>query len=796
MEGVVPDLPTLFQRGVEFHRAGQFREAANLYDQILNHAPSHADTLHLRGFAAYCLGELDVAHAHLVRAVKQQANHPVYLAHLGLIHQARGEKELARDAFKRALAVDANQCDALAGMGALDLAAGRFEQARDYLLRSLSVNGSFVAAWSNLAHCCYQLKDFVAAEQASRRALELDPHSREARFQLALVYRALGNNPDAEREYLHLWRNDQSFLPALVNLANLVTSEERWAEAESLYREGLSISPDSVDIRFGLATVLHHSGRSEDALAEYECVLHHDPKHAEATCNLGSLLRTMGRYDEAVALLTRGTALDANNPLVWTNLGNALEESGAWEEARESYRKSSLLSKGDWLSRLRMERLSPLLFENKQAIEAERQRLCIALDELHAIKRPLLDHVDLSTAHCEPSFNIPFHGDDDRPLLEKHARLFDGYITPINPEPRRGSGPPHIGIVVTDTHEPIFIRSMMEIINRLHPTSLRVSICCSNQGRKLIEPLVRRPGTLVIPLPSQFPMAANRLVEASFDLLYFWEVGTDSLNYCLPFVKAAPVQCTSWGRAFTSGQRVMDYYLSCRWTEPENAADHYTESLVIFDSFPSTQERIKKPESPMSREELGIAAQDHLYVCAQNPGKYHPTFRRAIAEILDRDSSGRLVLTGSKHHRIQEELRELFRKDLGAAFSRLVLLPSLSRREYHRLIAASDVQIDPFPFVGANSSYDGFSMNRPIVTLEGAYQRCRYTAGFYRVMGLDDWICHTPADFVDRALEWGTDRESRAQAEWELSERTDLLFGDPKPAVELEAFFLRATSAG
>lgn len=87
-------------------------------------------------------------------------------------------------------------------------------------------------------------------------------------------------------------------------------------------------------------------------------------------------------------------------------------------------------------------------------------------------------------------------------------------------------------------------------------------------------------------------------------------------------------------------------------------------------------------------------------------------------------------------------------------------------------------------------------MNRPIVTLEGAYQRCRYTAGFYRVMGLDDWICHTPAEFVDRALEWGTDRESRAQAEWELSERTDLLFGDPKPAVELEAFFLRATSTG
>lgn len=794
MEGGMPDLPTLFQRGVECLRTGQFREAAALYDQILRYAPAHADTLHLRGFASYSLGELDVAYSYLVQAIAQRSNHPVYLAHLGLIHQARGEKEFAREAFKKSLAVDANQCDALAGLGALDLAAGQWERARDGLLRSLSVNGSFVAAWSNLAQCCYQLKDFVAAEQASRRALELDPHSREARFQLALIHRALGNYPDSEREYRCLRREHPKFLPALINLANLLSSDERWEEAESLYREGLGLSPGSVEMRFGLATVLHHSSRWDDARNEYESILQQIPNHAEAISNLGSLLRSMGRCEEAVALLSRGTELDANNPLAWTNLGNALAESGAWDHARESYRRSSLLSKGDWLSRVRMERISPLLFENESAIEAERQRLSSALDELQSFKRPMLDQIDLSTANCEPSFNIPFHGGDDRLLQEKHARLFDGYITPMNPEPRRGGGSPHIGFVVTDTHEPIFIRSMIEIINRLHPTSLRVSICCSNRGRTMIEPLLRRPGTLIIPLPSQFPAAASRLAEASFDLLYFWEIGTDSLNYCLPFVKAAPVQCTSWGRAFTSGQRVMDYYLSCRWLEPKNAADHYTEKLVLFDSLPSFQERIAKPVNPMSRDELGVKAHEHLYVCAQNPGKYHPAFRQTIAEILDRDSAGRLVLTGSKHPQIQEELSRLLRKDLGAAFERVRLLPSLSRGEYHRLLAASDVQIDPFPFVGANSSYDGFSMNRPIVTLEGAYQRCRYTAGFYRVMGLEKWVCHTPAEFVERALEWGTDRESRAHAEWELSERTDILFGDPRPAVELEAFFLRATS--
>jgi len=793
MEGSVPDLPTLFQRGVAHHRAGEFREASVLYDEILKYAPTHADTLHLRGYAAYCLGDLSTAHSHLVQALKQNSNHPVYFAHLGMIHQARGEKEFAREAFKNSLAIDANQCDALAGLGGLDLAAGRWEQARDYLLRAISTNGSFVTAWSNLAQCCFQLKDFVAAEQASRRAVELDPHSRDARFQLALVQRALGNIPDAEREYRLLRREHPKFLPALINLANLLSSEERWEEAESLYRDGLVMIPDSVELRFGLATVLHHSGRWDDALAEYESVLHQNARHAEAIGNLGSLLRSMGRYEEAIATLTRGTEVDPNNPFVWTNLGNAFAESGAWNEARESYKRDALLSKGDWLARLRVERLSPLVFENEAQIASERQRLSVALEELHSIKRPMFDRVDLSTANCEPSFNIPFHGEDDRSLQEMHARLFESHLSPMNPEPRRWGGPPHIGIVVTDSNEPIFIRSMIGIINRLHPTAIQVSICCSNQGKRKIEPYIRRPGTLIIPLPSQFPAAANRLAEASFDLIYFWEIGTDSLNYSLPFVKAAPVQCTSWGRAFTSGQRVMDYYLSSHWIEPENAAEHYTEKLILFDSFPSCQERIAKPLSPFGRDELGLKAGEHLYVCAQNPGKYHPAFRRAMAEILDRDSAGRLVLTGSKHPRIQEELRQYLRRELGRAFDRLVLLPSLPREDYHRLVAACDVQLDPFPFVGANSSYDGFSMNRPIVTLEGAYQRCRYTAGFYRIMGLEKWICHSPAEFVDRAVEWGINREIRAHVEWELSERTEILFGDPNPAAELEAFFLRAT---
>jgi hypothetical protein len=34
--------------------------------------------------------------------------------------------------------------------------------------------------------------------------------------------------------------------------------------------------------------------------------------------------------------------------------------------------------------------------------------------------------------------------------------------------------------------------------------------------------------------------------ETACDLIYYWKVGTDALNYFLPFGRLAPVQCTGW----------------------------------------------------------------------------------------------------------------------------------------------------------------------------------------------------------------------------------------------------------
>ena len=70
--------------------------------------------------------------------------------------------------------------------------------------------------------------------------------------------------------------------------------------------------------------------------------------------------------------------------------------------------------------------------------------------------------------------------------------------------------------------------------------------------------------------------------------------------------------------------------------------------------------------------------------------------------------------------------------------------------------------LDPIHYGGGLTSFDGLSLNKPIVTLPGNFSRGRFTYGFYRTMGVDECIAADPEDYVARAVRLGTDAEWRA----------------------------------
>ena len=90
-----------------------------------------------------------------------------------------------------------------------------------------------------------------------------------------------------------------------------------------------------------------------------------------------------------------------------------------------------------------------------------------------------------------------------------------------------------------------------------------------------------------------------------------------------------------------------------------------------------------------------------------------------------------------------------------------MFLPPQPFGDYCRLLQLADVILDP-PHYGANSScYDIFSYNLPLVTMPGKLFVGRVTQAFYRKMGVEDLVVHSPAEYVSKAVQVATDRDYR-----------------------------------
>jgi len=280
------------------------------------------------------------------------------------------------------------------------------------------------------------------------------------------------------------------------------------------------------------------------------------------------------------------------------------------------------------------------------------------------------------------------------------------------------------------------------------------------------------------------------LLDQKFDVLLYREIGTDSLNYFLPFCRLAPVQATTFGHQVTSGIPTVDYYLSSSLVEGSNAALHYTEQLAKADALVPFRLRSKLDQSqPKSRSHFGLDVDDHVYLCAQHLGKFHPDFDPWLGSILNQDTRGKLVITEDKFAAHANRLKERFQRTLPDVIDRIVFIPHQSGNDYLHLIANADVLLDPPHFGGLNTAYDAFSLGKPVVTRPTEFHRGRFTQACYKRMGIGDCVVSTAAEYVARAVEIGCNKSYRLTLSADIAHASQVLFEDELTVQEHQRIF-------
>jgi Flp pilus assembly protein TadD len=120
-----------------------------------------------------------------------------------------------------------------------------------------------------------------------------------------------------------------------------------WKNSETLFRHALAVTENNYQAHFNLGMALDAKGQMDEAICQYQEVIHLKPDDALAHYNLGTALGRKGQMDEAIRQFQEAIRLKPDNAEAHNNLGTALANKGQMDEAIRQYQEANRLKPAD-----------------------------------------------------------------------------------------------------------------------------------------------------------------------------------------------------------------------------------------------------------------------------------------------------------------------------------------------------------------------------------------------------------------------------------------------------------------
>jgi tetratricopeptide (TPR) repeat protein len=293
-----------------FNAAGQDAGAERVLGEAIESFPA-------AGQAHYNLGRLyrlTARNLDAVRSFERAAalNPLVGSDHLyetiGAIHVVEANFDSAIDALQKRVDVSPNNAEAHRILAEVYLQQNRHDEALAEFLVALLVDPRSAHTWAGIGQLQLQRGKYVDAAEASRRAVDLDPSLRGARYSLGSALVRLGRTEEGQKEIQEFERMQ----------AKARTHEEREWELR-LIRQAASVSLDKGDY--------------EQVAAQLRKAIPYSPDDATAYVSLGAVLKRLGQHAEAIENFH--TALDLKAGVdVHRLLAESYEALGRLEESQ------------------------------------------------------------------------------------------------------------------------------------------------------------------------------------------------------------------------------------------------------------------------------------------------------------------------------------------------------------------------------------------------------------------------------------------------------------------------------
>ena len=296
----------LLAAGTNYHRAGEYQQAHEVYRRLLEANPQNAMIFNLLGAVSINLRQWPQAAAYLEEALRLNPSYSAVHDNLGVLLTTQNRFAEAIASYRRAVTLDPRNAQ----------------------------------TWLNLANALVRNGQKADAIEAFRQVAQWSPDHVQAHSELAKLLFEHGRLVESIPHFRQVARLQPDDPKAHFELADALAQGGQVDESIAAYQNTLQLKPDSAEACVNLA-YLHIQKKSFDEAVRWaRRAIELRPRFAEAHLNLGCALTKQEKFAEAIIALQEAAALKPQMPESLNNLGIALAEDGQITAAVDTYRKS------------------------------------------------------------------------------------------------------------------------------------------------------------------------------------------------------------------------------------------------------------------------------------------------------------------------------------------------------------------------------------------------------------------------------------------------------------------------
>ena len=251
-------------------------------------------------------------------------------------------------------------------------------------------------------------------------------------------------------------------------------------------------------------------------------------------------------------------------------------------------------------------------------------------------------------------------------------------------------------------------------------------------------------------LPAKFEDKQKIIVNENLDILFYPEIGLSLEIYYMSFIKLATYQITSWGHPETTGNKMIDYFLTSKLIESEGSERYFSEKLLYADHLPMYY----YPPDIKNNLQKSELTKNNIYSCPQTLFKIHPEFDEIIGKIQKKDKNAKIYFIKDVNKTYYKKLLIRFKKNKEIDLDRIKFLDGLSWEDYINHCGQASVLLDPIYFGAGNSFYESMFYGTPTVSKPTKYTKSRLVLGSYKQMQIEEPpIVDSVDEYVNKSIE-------------------------------------------